>query len=157
MKRSSPHFAAFVVAGVGLVVAAVASAQRPPEKPPEGGAFGGMPGVTQGVTELVAVTEAKDAVVAYSAYTGRWHKQPIPAGIDRVSYTVGNGIVAFRTKNTLYGFSSEKGSWDSIDVGENALGPPAVGFNMAHFKTESKIYVFSRMAGNWSMIDLSKP
>jgi hypothetical protein len=157
MKRISPRFAAFVVAGVGLVVTAIASAQRPSEKPPEGGLFGGMPGVTQGVTEMVAVSEAKDVVVAYSAYTGRWHKQPIPAGIDKVSYTVGTGIVAFRTKNTLYGFSSEKGSWDSIEVGENVAGSPTVGFNMAHLKTESKIYVFSRMAGNWSMIDLSKP
>src|SRR5262249_44979069 len=123
----------------------------------EGTVFGGMPRVTQGMTEIVAVSRARDAVMAYSAYTGQWHKQAIPAGQDKVPYTLGNGIVCMRLGNTLYGFSSEKGTWDSVEIGDDAVGSPAVGFNMAYLKTASKIYVFSRMTGNWSMVDLAKP
>ena len=137
---------------------AMASAQRSAEKPPES-AFGsgGMPGVTQGMTEMVAVSQAGDAILAYSAFTGRWHKQAIPAGHEKVPYTVGSGMVAVRLENTLYAFSSEKGAWDSIELDDKAVGVPAVSFNMAYLKTGSKIYTFSRMAGNWSMVDLEKP
>ena len=158
MKRISLMLIVCIVTGIGLISAAVVSAQRPGEKPPEG-AFApfGMPGVTQGVTELVAVSEAGDVLLAYSAFTGRWHKQAIPPGHDKVPYTVGGGMVCVRLGKVLHGFSSEKGTWDSIEVGEDVLGSPAVGFNMAHLKSGSKIYVFSRMTGNWSMVDLAKP
>jgi hypothetical protein len=61
-----------------------------------------LPGVTQGVTELVAVSQAGDAIVAYSTHTGRWHKQAIPGGHEKVPYTVGSGMVAVRIENTLY-------------------------------------------------------
>lgn len=156
MKRIPTLLAVCVVTGTALVVAAVATAQRPAEKP-EVGAFGGIPGVTQGVTEMVAVSQAGDAVLAYSVYTGRWHKQAIPAGHERVPYTVNQGMVVLRMGNVLYGFSSEKGTWDSIEIGENVGGPPTLAFKMAYLKAGSKIYSFSRMTGNWSMVDLAKP
>jgi hypothetical protein len=155
MKRFSTLLAICVAAGTALIVAAVAMAQRP-EKP-EVGAFGGIPGVTQGATELVTVSQAGDAVLAYSVYTGRWHKQAIPAGNEKVPYTVGFGIVGLRLGNVLYGFSSEKGIWDSIELGENVAGSPAIAHNMAYLKSGSKIYTFSKMTGNWSMVDLAKP
>jgi hypothetical protein len=151
MKRISRLLTACCITGVALV--AVATAQRPGDKPPEG--LSG--GATLGQTELVAVSQAGDAVLAYSAYTGRWHKQAIPPGQEKVPYTVGSGMVSMRLGKVLYGFSSEKGTWDSIEVGEDVAGPPALAFNMAYLKAGSKIYVFSRMTGNWSMVDLSKP
>src|SRR5690242_19362744 len=129
MKRISLVLIVCIVTGVGLISAAVVSAQCPAEKPPEGAfAAFGMTDVTQGMTELVAASEAGDALLAYSAFTGRWHKQPIPPGHDKVPYTVGGGMVCVRLGKVLYGFSSEKGAWDSIEVGDDVAGSPSVGF-----------------------------
>ena len=160
MKRFSIRIAAFAVSAIGLLVAAVAFAQRADEALPfNPGVFPGGPvrnsGLIQGFSEMVTVSKNGEAVWLFSFQTGSWHKQSIPKDQGPIRPTLGRGVVAFRTRTMMFACSSQTGTWDSVEIGENRA-QPTVGFNVIAFRSGNTIYAFSSESGAWDTIELSE-
>ena len=111
--------------------------------------------VIRGGSLIVVVPASRDAVLAYSFGTGKWHRQMIsPTEKASINPVASTNVAAVRVDNQVFGFSAMKGNWDSVKVSPNPKAWPTVDGDVLTFLDGSKFYVFSARSGKWDGIDL---
>lgn len=107
------------------------------------------------VGKNMAVVVINNEIFAFGNSYGKWVRAEFPEQPKEVRPTMGFGVVAFKTRDAIFGVHENSKKWGRLVIpeGSRKMAKYTVGTNTLHAEVDKKLYILSSTTGEWTSPD----